>query len=452
MSRRPPLDARESVRPLDVRGLVALGAWSRFPAVRRAAWKFLRPEPGTVVPPPRPQLTILLGGDVNFDPEVRMMYNLGLYRLRQDRPSLSFGRRAGRRAWRALCRRACSPELFGTAVSASFDEFAMEKPEGDGSLTTDSYYTNTVNVADGAIGPDGPADPSYPFGEIGSLLRDKRVVFVNLETPLTTHPRPNGLFVSHPRYAEAMRQAGITVVGVANNHIFDAGEIGFRDTLQHLRAAGLTVVGAGDDLAAARRGQVIDVDGLKLAFLAYTQFCNSRFASLAATYPGILPLDRKLMVDDIGRARAGADFVLVSLHWGFENQPNVHPRQREIAHLLIDAGADCIVGHHPHVPHAVEIYQGRPILYSLGNFIFPHFRRDWRDNFLAEVLLTERRLEGVRIYPISGTGKGLFRPAVLGGNQADSFLEDLQLRSLIFGTPLAVADGLGYVPVGEAFR
>ena len=406
--------------------------------------RFLRPKVETV-PPSSSGLTILLGGDVNFDPELRMMFNLGLYRLREHRAPRSFGERARRRLWRAVCRRACSPELFGTAVNASFDELSLEKPAGDGTIATDSYYTETENLTEAVTGLAGSDDQSYPFAEITPLLKQQSVVFVNLETPLTMHPRPNGLFVSDPRYAAAMKAAGITVVGVSNNHIFDAGEIGFQDTLEHLSAAGLTAVGAGDDLDDARRGRTIEIDNLKLVFLAYTQFCNSRFASLAGKYPGILPLDRRLMVEDVRRARRNADLVLVSLHWGFENQPNVHPRQVDIGHLLIDAGADCIIGHHPHVPHAVEVYRGKPIFYSLGNFIFPRFHRDWRDNFLAELLITRGSIEGVLVYPIAGTGSSLFQPAVLTGDSAERFLEGLRLKSIVFGTRLSSHNGIGYI-------
>ena len=119
------------------------------------------------------------------------------------------------------------------------------------------------------------------------------------------------------------------------------------------------------------------------------------------------------------------------------------------AHLLIDAGADIIVGHSPHVPHGIEIYKGKPILYSLGNFIFPYGRTQWSDNFLAEIIVNKSELQGIMIYPISGQGQALFQPEILEGERANSLLYDLQIKSAIFKTGIAIKDHIGYIKLGN---
>jgi poly-gamma-glutamate capsule biosynthesis protein CapA/YwtB (metallophosphatase superfamily) len=227
------------------------------------------------------------------------------------------------------------------------------------------------------------------------------------------------------------------------------GEAGFFDTLDAVKEARLEAAGVGACLDDARRGRLVERRGLRFVFLSYSQLCNSHFASLAAhDYPGILPLDRALMKADVQAARRRADFVVVSVHWGFEDQPNVHPQQVEIAHLLVDAGADCILGHHSHCPHAIEIYRERPIFYSLGNLIFGLFWRHWRDNVVAEIVIDGRRIEGVVVHPIAtATPEEQFQPAPVGGSRAGEVLRGLQLKSAIFGTGIAVHRDKGYIRV-----
>jgi poly-gamma-glutamate synthesis protein (capsule biosynthesis protein) len=158
-------------------------------------------------------------------------------------------------------------------------------------------------------------------------------------------------------------------------------------------------------------------------------------------------LDRRIIVEDIKAAKKKADFVFISLHWGIENQPSVHPTQIEIAHLLIDEGADCIIGHHPHVPHGIEVYKERPIFYSLGNFIFAQTEDCWSDNILAEIIIDCRKFKGVIIYPISGQGQELFQPEILTGTRADSLLHEIQIKSVFFNTRITTQNHVGYISI-----
>lgn len=331
-------------------------------------------------------------------------------------------------------------------VDPPFIELLVKIPENEKRIHLDLNFRSTIpfNIDYSSA----TSKFAYPFEKITRFLREKDLVIVNIETPLTNHTRPMGLFISAPQYAQAMADVGISMVNLANNHIFDAGEIGFLQTIDHLREAGILYIGAGNNLEDARRGTPVQLKDTKFIFLGYTQFCNSKFSSVAAKYPGILPLDRKLIVEDIERARQEADFVFVVLHWGIENSPNVHPKQVEIAHLLIDSGAAAVIGHHPHVPHGIEIYKKKPILYSLGNFIFGQSDMRWcLDNYLAEIVIDQERIQGIMIYPISGQGQELFQPELLSGARSNSLLFELQTRSAAFNTKIAIQNDVGYIKI-----
>lgn len=385
---------------------------------------------------------------MNFDPKIRRMWNLGLYRVRpQTTTTRTLPARLKRRLWRKFVQPMLSPEFSSREISKNFEELSLEKPAREEDIVADPFAQRSrpVEVDWAQVGTDW----DFPFRKISAFLQERDLVVMNLETPLTDQARDKGLFKSDPNYATAMRRAGITAVNLSNNHIFDAGEKGFHETLDHLKQAGVKCLGIGDNLEDARAGKIIEVAGAKYCFLSYTQFCNSRFASLAGVQSGLLPLDRKLMVEDIARAKDKADLVIVSLHWGFENQPNVHPAQIEIAHELIDVGADCLIGHHPHVPHAVEVYRGCPIIYSLGNFVFAQQNHaGWSDNFLCELIVAGQEIRAVLIHPLAGRGSSTFQPEILTGSAGEAILQNIRIKSIVFKTDLQVRDGVGYLSTG----
>ena len=146
--------------------------------------------------------------------------------------------------------------------------------------------------------------------------------------------------------------------------------------------------------------------------------------------------------------------MIVCVHWGYESQVGVHPRQVEIAHDLIDAGAAAIIGHHPHVPHAIEVYRQRPIVYSLGNLIFAQALNHplWGDNLLAELLIEQGHVRGVILHPVTGRGPSLFHPERLRGAAARALLRRLQVLSVPFQTRIAVSGDTGYIDVNAPFR
>lgn len=230
---------------------------------------------------------------------------------------------------------------------------------------------------------------------LARATEDCDAAFGNLECALTDHPTPlaskagaavlagptqvapkarDYLLKAPPAYAPLLKEAGFSILSLANNHSMDYGPSGLHDTLAALDEAGLDYCGAGPDLGKARAPRFLELNGTRVAFVAYSEIAPLG-SKATATAPGIAwiayPPGRSEVVGSIRNAReAGADLVIVSLHWGKENSTEVEPYQRIFARHLIDSGADAIIGHHPHVLRAVESYRGKTIAYSLGNYLF----------------------------------------------------------------------------------
>jgi poly-gamma-glutamate capsule biosynthesis protein CapA/YwtB (metallophosphatase superfamily) len=243
------------------------------------------------------------------------------------------------------------------------------------------------------------------FAGCAPALHQADLCFAQLETTISERgaKAPNARLAmrSPPAMAAAARAAGIDVMSFAGNHCLDFGYEAFADTLQHAAAAGITLCGAGETLESARRAALLEVSGVKVAMLAASSILPEGYAA-EIDKAGCAPLrahtlyepiepdqpgtparvksfadrgDLEALRNGIRAARGVADVVLVSLHWGIHMVRSVlADYQAEIAHAAIEAGADAILGHHPHLLKGVEFYRGRPIFYSLGNFAIeqPH--------------------------------------------------------------------------------
>jgi poly-gamma-glutamate synthesis protein (capsule biosynthesis protein) len=228
------------------------------------------------------------------------------------------------------------------------------------------------------------ADGGYAwlYAQVADLLSEPSLTFANLETPIAPGA-PGGtreyVFNAPADAVAALGHAGVDVVAVANNHAFDQGRSGFEETLRRVEAAGLAAVGAGPEGKAA--GPVrLAAGGLTLAFLGYATFFNQEGNACPKAAAGAPPcrqaslLDRARIADEVRAAAAGADAVVVSLHWGVEYDAQPRAADVELAHALVDAGALVVLGHHPHVLQPIELHRapdGRVgvIAYSLGNFV-----------------------------------------------------------------------------------
>lgn len=215
----------------------------------------------------------------------------------------------------------------------------------------------------------------YAFSHVSPLFLADDYTIVNLETPITERgtPSDNKAFVykSSPLAVPAMKQAGIDAVNLANNHTLDQGTEGLLDTLAALENHQIDYVGAGKDDARAYAPVYIEKNGIRVALLGfsrvipeYSWYAGKNKPGLAATY------DPALAVQAIQEAQAGADVVIVIAHWGKEKVDDPIEHQTTLARTFIDAGADLVIGGHPHVLQGFEKYQDKWIAYSLGNFIF----------------------------------------------------------------------------------
>ena len=249
-------------------------------------------------------------------------------------------------------------------------------------------------------------DYKYPFEKIGPMLKAADLAFANLECPVSDVGRNKGhlySFRADPRVMEGLNFAGFDVLSVANNHMDDWGHAALVDTLDRLRAAGIRPVGAGRNDLEAHYPVLVNLHGVRIAFLAYVDV-PPKDATAGLDRPGVAWLVPDRALADIRFARPLADIVIVSLHWGIEYMRKPQKRQVELAHRMIDAGADLIVGGHPHIVQPLEEYKGKYIAYSLGNFIFDQHDPPTHHGLMLKVTLDGKKISSVEGIPIDIDG------------------------------------------------
>lgn len=246
-------------------------------------------------------------------------------------------------------------------------------------------------------------DPDFPFALSFSTLRKSDITFGNLENPISERGANQGSeysFRAATSSAAALSQAGFKVMSVANNHIWDYGSPALLDTVKLLRQNGVEPVGAGRNAKEANRPVWVTARGNRIAFLAFTNLYPKSLWAATST-PGVSSFDLTKIAETIREVRKSAEVVVVSMHFGTEYETNSNKVQQEIAHQLIDAGADLVVGHHPHVVEELEQYKQGWIIYSLGNFVFdqPFSLETLRGGALL-VHLAKGRIVRVELYPV----------------------------------------------------
>ncbi len=223
-----------------------------------------------------------------------------------------------------------------------------------------------------------------------SLMSDADIAMVNLENPVTTRgkkvPKPYN-FRMHPGFLRAISDGGIDLVTIANNHVFDYGREGFFDTISYLDSVGIRHVGAGVNREEAHRPVVMEIRGWRIGFLAY--YGGGEAPGAGKSTPGVARREPGPVTADILNLKDSlkADYVVVNLHWGTEKADTPDLSQQTFARTLIDAGADAVIGHHPHVLQGIEAYHYGVIAYSLGNFVFGGNSRDSYNTGVFEICL-----------------------------------------------------------------
>jgi len=204
--------------------------------------------------------------------------------------------------------------------------------------------------------------------EVADHLRQGDIVFGNLECPLSTvgphQPRGACIFRADPKTVKVLVLGGFDIVSLANNHALNSGRAALLQTLDHLEQAGIAYVGAARTKACGSDPTFITVRDIRVGVLAYTD--------LSFNCGSYSKVDENLsrLRQQIKQARNNCNLLIVSYHWGEEYRRKPTSRQIKVAHASIEAGADVVLGHHPHVLEGIELYQNRPIVYSMGNFIF----------------------------------------------------------------------------------
>lgn len=212
-------------------------------------------------------------------------------------------------------------------------------------------------------------------------------------------------FRAHPSRVSVMQQLGTDIVLLANNHCYDYGPDSLYDTLDTLQNAQIPYVGAGRNLSEAVQPYFFQYDGLLIAYVAASQAEKFKMTPQATdTTPGILRCyDMSLYLEVIRNAAQVADIVIANIHWGTEGSNKAEQYQRDLAYAMIDAGADAVVGSHPHVLQGFEYYQGKPIMYSLGNFWFNAITM-YTCLYELEIDTASKTISGVKFIPATQTG------------------------------------------------
>ena len=322
--------------------------------------------------------------------------------------------------------------LLLVAATAAFPDGIVITAVGDIMLAGQGSRTLTARGFD------------HAFAGTAVELRKGDILVGNLEAPITSggteFTGKKFRFRTRPEAAEALSRAGFTVLTLANNHIMDFGAEGLAETLSHLDRARILHAGAGATLAEARREALVTVKGRRVAFLAYSLTFPVEFYAGAGNPGAAQGVDGRVR-DDIIRARGTADYVVVSFHWGEELARTPKPYQQKAARAAIDAGADLVLGHHPHVLQGIERYRGKTILYSLGNFAFGSLSRSAERSMIARITFDSTG-QTVEVVPLNVLNSEVrFRPAVLSGRRGEEVIDRLNLLSEPFNARLVASGG-----------
>lgn len=285
------------------------------------------------------------------------------------------------------------------------------------------------------------AGGAAPLAEVAQRLAAADLAIANLESPLSDRgTRAKGKDVTFrglPSAIEGLKLAGFDALSMANNHVLDYGPDALADTVDALDAAGIAHSGAGANQDAAWAPASVNARGAKVAYLAYSHIVPAGFiaqpnrAGLASGR-----WDAARVMNAVREAKKTNDYVIVSFHWGVEYQDNANAEQRKWAHDVIDAGADMVLAHHPHVIQGVEFYQGKLIAYSLGDFVFDHYSRKTGEAFILEAELGPDGTPSATAVPVYLDKYG--RPEYVTGAEARTILDRLATISRPYGTTVQI--------------
>src|SRR5690348_5581278 len=297
----------------------------------------------------------------------------------------------------ALARRGLKPADVAAALAPLL---AAASPALDMLVVGDIMLGRAVNAK-----MVGNNDYLYPFRQIHDEFHGADLRVANLECTVTDlYPIPTDpftfTFVTAKRAVEGLAYAGLSAVTVANNHADGPGPGPLLDMIATLRGKGIAVCGGGNTLDEARAPAIVSAKGTRVALLGYDMI-PPQGAYATTGSPGLAPVDLETLPRDIATARAKADLVIPYFHWGIEYTKVPTIDQQRTARAAIDAGADMVLGNHPHWVQGIESYKGRLIVYSFGNFVFDQdWSRPTREGVMIHLYWRGATLAGIRIVPV----------------------------------------------------
>lgn len=314
----------------------------------------------------------------------------------------------------------------------------VPEPTNEGTQPEDDYTVITISAAgDITLGSDADTsytnsfdyefnlrngDLSYPMENVKSIFENDDLTIANLEAPFTTatpKAEKQFRFKAYPDYTDILKLGSIEAVNLANNHMFDYLEKGYKDTLLHLSNAQIGYFGF-------EHQYFTEIKGIKIGMLGYTGWDNSKQKKE----------EIKKAVDSL--RKRGASLVIISFHWGDESKYLPNTIQKDLGHYCIDIGADLVLGHHPHVVQGIEKYKGKSIVYSLGNFCFGGNKnpRD-KDAYIYQhsfrFFHNELDAEEGQVIPVSVSSvstRNNYQPTPLQGAEADRVMNKIRNYSL----------------------
>jgi len=284
------------------------------------------------------------------------------------------------------------------------------------------------------------------FEKVRPIVSTHDLAFCNLECPLTSKNIGYPLlkrysFRGDPESVQGLSYAGFNVVSVANNHTIDWGRDGFLETIRILKENNIYSVGGGRNQEESLKPVLIKKKGLTFAFFGAISFLLEAIPYLedkpAPGYAGIEELTAQIV-----NINNKVDFVIVSFHWGIENYTLPTSRQVEYAHRVIDAGADLVLGHHPHVLQSIELYKDRFIIYSLGNFVFDNSRTHQKQTVIFSCEFDKGRIICPQIIPIIINN---YQPQLALGDDFEEILKRVKKISKEFKTRVSFSSDSIYL-------
>lgn len=269
------------------------------------------------------------------------------------------------------------------------------------------------------------------YGIDSELIREMQsadIMMINNEFPYSDRGEPleekQFTFRARPSTVSYLDELGVDIVSLANNHAYDYGETAFLDTMTTLEDAGIVYVGAGHDLQEARRPVCYIINNLKIAIISATQIerlDNPDTKGATDTSAGVFRCwNGEKLLETVREAAANNDFVIVYIHWGTENETAIDWAQEKQAAEVAEAGADLIIGDHPHCLQQISIVKGVPVVYSLGNF---WFNSRTMDTGMVKVALSEDGMKSLQFIPCQQSGS---RTALLQGEEKKRLLDYMQ--------------------------